>query len=58
MLISDLFGLIAIVCLLIAILCAFNGIILDIEILLKLALISADIAIVCFIAFVILSVIP
>ena len=57
MLISDMFGLVAIVLLLITILCAFNGKVFDIEILYKLSIIFANIAIICFIIFVVLSVV-
>ena len=52
---SDIPGLVAIVSLLIAILCAINGQIFDYTILCKLAIVFANIAIVCFIIFVILS---
>lgn len=57
MLISDKFGVVAIVILLITILCALNGKIFDIEILCKLSIVFANVAIICFIVFVILSVI-
>lgn len=57
MLISDKFGVIAIVLLLITILCALNGKCFDIEILCKLSIVFANVAIICFIVFVILSVI-
>jgi hypothetical protein len=57
MLISDKFGVIAIVLLLVTVLCALNGKVFDIEILCKLSIIFANAAIVCFIAFVVLSVI-
>ena len=57
MLISDKFGVIAIVLLLVTILCALNGKLFDIEILCKLSIVFVNVAIVCFIIFVILSVI-
>lgn len=57
MLISDKFGVIAIVLMLITILCALNGKVFDIEILCKLSIIFANIAIICFMIFVVLSVI-
>lgn len=57
MLISDKFGVIAIVLLLVTVLCALNGKVFDIEILYKLSIAFANIAIICFIIFVILSVI-
>lgn len=55
MLISDKFGLVSIVLLLIAIICAFNAKVLDIEVFCKLYIVFANAAIVCFMAFVILS---
>jgi len=57
MLISDIFGVVAIVLLLITILCALNGKLFDIEILCKLSIIFANIAIICFAIFVVLSVV-
>ena len=57
MLISDKFGVVAIVLLLSTVLCALNGKVFDIEILYKLSIIFANVAIVCFMIFVILSVI-
>ena len=57
MLISDKFGVIAIVLLLVTILCALNGKLFDIEILCKLSIVFVNVAIVCFIIFVILSII-
>ncbi len=57
MLISDKFGVVAIVILLVTILCALNGKAFDIEILCKLSIVFANVAIICFIVFVILSVI-
>ena len=57
MLISDIFGVVAIVLLLITILCALNGKLFDIEILCKLSIIFANIAIICFAIFAVLSVV-
>ena len=57
MLISDKFGVIAIVLLLVTILCALNGKLFDIEILCKLSIVFVNVAIVCCIIFVILSII-
>lgn len=55
MLISDVFGLVAIVSILLAILCAFNGRVFDFELLYKLFIVFGNVAIVCFIIFVVLS---
>lgn len=55
MLISDVFGLVAIVSILLAILCAFNGWVFDFELLYKLFIVFGNVAIVCFIIFVVLS---
>ena len=57
MLISDKFGVVAIVLMFVTVLCALNGKVFDIEILCKLSIVFANVAIICFIIFVILSVI-
>ena len=56
--ISDIFGLAAVVSMLIALLCSFNGyIIFDSELLIGLFEVFVNITIVCFIIFVVLSVV-
>lgn len=56
--ISDIFGLAAIVSMLIALLCSFNGyIIFDSELLIGLVKVFVNITIICFIIFVVLSVV-
>lgn len=57
MLISDIFGLAAIVSMLIALLCCFNGLIFDSELLIGLVKVFVNITIICFIIFVVLSVV-
>ena len=55
MLISDVFGLVAIVAFLLAILCAFNGWAFGIELLYRLFIVFGDGSVICFIIFVVLS---
>ncbi len=55
MLISDVFGLVAIVAFLLAILCAFNGWVFNIELLYGLFIVLGNGSVICFIIFVVLS---